>query len=512
MRSSQRLLLPVLALFLTAPFEVAFANSNLIRENAPRSTTDTSSAKNACAALAKTFENSTTSGVFFAPSANFEADLLHYMNSSAQVATCSVEPGTPQDVAKVLQIIRSSRSPFAVKGGGHATNPGFSSTTGVQIAMTRFNEVNLSPSNATVDIGTGLIWDDVYASLEASGCNCNVVGGRVSGVGVAGFSLGGGYSWKSSQFGLTIDTIKAYELVLPNSTITTVTATSHPDLFFGLRGGFNNFGIVTKLTLRTFPQTEVFGGFIQYLPEPNVTEAVMAATTAFCLNNTDPKAQIIVGFSALAEQTIVTLSFLYDAPTPPPGLFDALLAPPAIATDVSTRSFSSLVASSPVTQMEGFRGRYETVSIASYTENVVNVISNLTQSWAQNLTQFPANTTFVSFDIESFTSALFTHSTSPSAYPPDRSRPLFPLNLDFAWLDPTLDDFFHSGIIQSAETIANTADAEGQNIGNAELYGNYAVDGTPIERIYGANLPRLKAIKAAIDPEGVMNLAGGWKF
>ena len=79
-----------------------------------------------------------------------------------------------------------------VKGGGHATNPGFSSTTGVQIAMTRFNEIKLSPSNTTVDIGTGLIWDDVYASLEASGCNCNVVGGRVSGVGVAGFSLGGG--------------------------------------------------------------------------------------------------------------------------------------------------------------------------------------------------------------------------------------------------------------------------------------------------------------------------------
>lgn len=58
--------------------------------------------------------------------------------------------------------------------------------------MKRFNQVTLSSSQATVDIGTGLIWDDVYASLEASGCNCNIVGGRVSGVGVAGFTLGGG--------------------------------------------------------------------------------------------------------------------------------------------------------------------------------------------------------------------------------------------------------------------------------------------------------------------------------
>lgn len=66
--------------------------------------------------------------------------------------------------------------------------------------MTRFNQTTLSPSNTTVDIGTGLIWDEVYASLEASGCNCNVVGGRVSGVGVAGFSLGGGACDTEAQY------------------------------------------------------------------------------------------------------------------------------------------------------------------------------------------------------------------------------------------------------------------------------------------------------------------------
>jgi FAD/FMN-containing dehydrogenase len=83
-----------------------------------------------------------------------------------------------------------TRTPFAVKGGGHATNPGFSSTTGVHIAMTRFNQVIVNKTASLVEVGAGLIWDDVYRKLEGTGLN--VVGGRVSGVGVAGFTLGGG--------------------------------------------------------------------------------------------------------------------------------------------------------------------------------------------------------------------------------------------------------------------------------------------------------------------------------
>lgn len=80
-----------------------------------------------------------------------------------------------------------------VKGGGHASNPGFSSTTGVQIAMYRFSEVTYDANSSTATIGAGLIWDDVYTALAPFGVT--VVGGRVTGVGVAGFTLGGGPSY-----------------------------------------------------------------------------------------------------------------------------------------------------------------------------------------------------------------------------------------------------------------------------------------------------------------------------
>ena len=120
--------------------------------------------------------------------------------------------------------------------------------------MSRFSEVIYDASSSTARIGTGLIWDDVYAVLQEDGVN--VVGGRVPGVGVAGFTLGGGqsavsriylkctdhvctswftgYSWLTNQHGLTIDTVTAFELVLPNGTITTVTS-NDDDLFFALK-------------------------------------------------------------------------------------------------------------------------------------------------------------------------------------------------------------------------------------------------------------------------------------
>ncbi len=109
-----------------------------------------------------------------------------------------------------MKIIRNNRVPFAIKSGGHSLNPGFSSTTGVHIALRRFRKTIFHENNQTVDIGPGLVWDDVYKSLEPY--NVSVIGGRLTGVGVGGFTLGGGYSWKSNQYGLAIDNVLEYEV------------------------------------------------------------------------------------------------------------------------------------------------------------------------------------------------------------------------------------------------------------------------------------------------------------
>lgn len=88
-----------------------------------------------------------------------------------------------------------------------------------------------------------------------------------------------------------------------------------------------------------------------------------------------------------------------------------------------------------------------------------------------------------------------------------------PLNLYYAWSLEAADEVFHDAIKQSAQQIYNVALGEGQDgIVGAALYPNYAVYDTPIDRIYGDNLSRLQAIKASVDPENVMGLAGGFKL
>lgn len=77
-----------------------------------------------------------------------------------------------------------------IKSGGHTTNPGFSSTVGVHISLSRFSDVTYDPDTQTAAVGAGLTWDAVYAALEPYGVN--VVGARGPGVGVGGLSLGGG--------------------------------------------------------------------------------------------------------------------------------------------------------------------------------------------------------------------------------------------------------------------------------------------------------------------------------
>jgi FAD/FMN-containing dehydrogenase len=143
-----------------------------------------------------------------------------------------------------------------IKSGGHASNPGYSSTTGVQISMARFNTTVFNRASMTATVGSGLLWEQVLGALQPY--NVSVVGGRSTGVGVGGFLLGGGeqfffvgqwayaerqsgYSWLSNQHGLGVDNIVGYELVLPNGDITQVTESHHPDLFFALKGGFNNY-------------------------------------------------------------------------------------------------------------------------------------------------------------------------------------------------------------------------------------------------------------------------------
>ncbi|SRR5258707_7104058 len=132
------------------------------------------------------------------------------------------------------------------------------------------------------------------------------------------------------------------------------------------------------------------------------------------------------------------------------------------------------------------------------------------QFWGGRLCALDRNAS-LDIDLEPFDSGLFSHG-SASAYPPDRSQAILPTALNLQWSNTSLDETMASTLRYISDSIRAAALADGQNVSHAAKYVNYALFGTPLEDMYGGNVERLREIRAAIDPEDVMGLAGGWKF
>lgn len=124
----------------------------------------------------------------------------------------------------------------------------------------------------------------------------------------------------------------------------------------------------------------------------------------------------------------------------------------------------------------------------------------------------PKSGVVASIGIQPFFPSIYSHNPDSTAYPPVRSKGFLPLDIAFAWTNATFDEDFHHAARDTARALSEVARAEGQSREGAVIYPNYATINTPLEDIYGSNLPRLRALKSKVDPLNVMALTGGWKF
>ena len=131
---------------------------------------------------------------------------------------------------------------------------------GVTIDMGAMKDVSVSRDGKVTSAGPGCRWENIYSKLDL--LNLTVVGGRVHDVGIAGLTIGGGNSWFASRHGFVCDNIMNFEVVLSTGELVNANATHHPDLYKALKGGGNNFGIVTRFDFRTFDQGLFWGGFL----------------------------------------------------------------------------------------------------------------------------------------------------------------------------------------------------------------------------------------------------------
>jgi FAD/FMN-containing dehydrogenase len=156
-----------------------------------------------------------------------------------------------RDVADVIAAVRFARAQdleIAVRGGGHNA-AGFGTwDDALVIDLSPMRSTTVDPAARTVRVDAGCTWGDVDHATTAFGMA--TPSGFIASTGVAGLTLGGGIGYLSRRFGLTVDNLLAADVVLADGTLVTATENSHPDLFWALRGGGGNFGIVTSFTFR----------------------------------------------------------------------------------------------------------------------------------------------------------------------------------------------------------------------------------------------------------------------
>lgn len=316
--------------------------------------------------------------------AAYDTSTNSYFFQEARLSpACIVSPSNTNEVALIVKRLNTLRSQtsfpslVAVRGGGHTPFSGAANIDGgVTIDLSRINDVhlaNINPypalnvtdpqtepalpvnfsSNSSaagtqignsdsfiVSVGGGANWGDVYTKLQPS--NVVAVGGRGLTLGVGGLLTGGefakatdeqgrqassqaiigGISFFSPEKGFACDNVVNMEVVLADGSIVNANTREQPDLFKALKGGSNNFGIVTRFDLHAFSQGDSWGGFISF-PLSTVAQQLSAFSSFMRNAKSDPSASVIcaIGFIGAYQMTVASIGLHYTKAISNPAIF-----------------------------------------------------------------------------------------------------------------------------------------------------------------------------------------------
>jgi FAD/FMN-containing dehydrogenase len=184
----------------------------------------------------------------------------------AVIARCS----SAADVVAAVSFARDQTLPLSVYGGGHGVTGAAVCDAGVVVDMRGMKGISVDRDARTVRAEAGLTWGEFDAATQEHGLA--VTGGRVTTTGIAGLALGSGSGWLERKYGFTCDNLTAAEVVTADGRIVTASESDYPDLFWGLRGGGGNFGVVTAFHLRLHEVGPIVYGGMLVWPAPMASE------------------------------------------------------------------------------------------------------------------------------------------------------------------------------------------------------------------------------------------------
>ena len=178
---------------------------------------------------------------------------------------------TASEVAAAVGAARDSGLEISVRGGGHNVAGKAVTDGGLMIDLSLMKDVLIDATALTITAGGGVTWGELNTAAHEHGLA--TTGGVISTTGVAGLTLGGGLGWMMGKYGMAVDNLVGAEVVLASGEIVQASAETDPDLFWAIRGGGGNFGVVTSFTFRAYRLSTVLGGVAVH-PLPAARDAL----------------------------------------------------------------------------------------------------------------------------------------------------------------------------------------------------------------------------------------------
>ncbi|KAI0852941.1 FAD-binding domain-containing protein [Daldinia vernicosa] len=446
----------------------------------------------------------------------------------------------PNNVEQVQGLVRALRPyvlsgdcELAIRSGGHNPIPGSANVQGgVTIDMRGLKGIKLSDDQSVVEIAAGEIWTPVYAELEKYGLT--VAGARVGHIGVAGFLLGGGLSIFSSQKGFACDSVVEFQVVLASGEVVRANAEENADLWRSLRGGMNNFGIVTSFKMKTFKSGPIWGGLICY--HPDVFEELFGLIDCVCCfpqeggyyGDHDKDTHLIYRISyGFGQKAMTSVVYHTRGEENPPQLRDFTGVESTLG--LRYRWIDEMCTMRTSTQLDfceelsnfsndGLRQFWASITLAHKGET--GILEDIYDEWDRTLEKLK--------DAEGFTFALEFHFVTKSmlensakaggnamAIPPS-DGPLIIVLINPAWSLPEDDDRIFKGIENLMALYRQWAINDySSSLLHPYIFANYAYKEDDVFAGYGQeSVSMLRETSKKYDPEGLFQRGtpGGFKL